>query len=74
MNQNSESLNLPKEGFARIPQVLYAVGVGKTKLYQMVKTGSFPAPVKLGARMVAWRVQDVRSWLEQMGTQGVENA
>ena len=33
-------------------------------LWRHVKNGTFPAPLKLGARTTAWRVSDVRAWLK----------
>ena len=33
-------------------------------LWRKVKDGTFPAPVKLGERMTAWKVETVRSWLD----------
>jgi len=32
-------------------------------LWRKVKLGEFPRPVKLGEKITAWRVEDVRSWL-----------
>lgn len=49
----------PKRGIAPL------VPVGKTKFYEMVRKGSFPAPVKLpGGRANAWRSVDVHAWIE----------
>jgi prophage regulatory protein len=31
--------------------------------WRKVKDGTFPKPVKLGARITAWRVGDVRAWI-----------
>ena len=31
--------------------------------WRKVKDGTFPQPVKLGERITAWRVGDVRAWL-----------
>ncbi|WUR16210.1 AlpA family phage regulatory protein [[Empedobacter] haloabium] len=28
-----------------------------------VKSGRFPSPVKLGPRMTAWRVEDIRAFI-----------
>ncbi len=36
-------------------------------LWRRVKAGDFPSPVKLGGRITAWRVGDVRTWLQQQG-------
>ena len=33
-------------------------------LWRMVKAGKFPAPVKLSDRVTAWRVEDIRSWMQ----------
>lgn len=33
-------------------------------LWRKVAEGSFPKPMKLGARTTVWRVEDVRAWLE----------
>jgi len=34
-------------------------------LWRKVKSGTFPKPVKLSERVTAWKVQDVRAWLEE---------
>ena len=31
--------------------------------WRKVKEGAFPKPVKLGERITAWRVADVRAWI-----------
>ena len=33
-------------------------------LWRMVKAGKFPAPVKLSERVTAWRVEDIRAWMQ----------
>lgn len=33
-------------------------------LWRKVKSGTFPAPCKLSARVTAWRVGDVRAWIK----------
>ena len=32
-------------------------------LWRMVKSGKFPAPHKLSDRVTAWKIQDVRAWM-----------
>jgi prophage regulatory protein len=39
-------------------------------LWRMVKSNSFPAPVRLSDNVVAWRVGDVRRWLAQQAIGG----
>ena len=65
INKYSQSLVLPRDGFAKLPAVLNATGLSRSMLYGKVKFGGFPAPVKLGERAVAWSVQSVRAWIAQ---------
>ena len=60
-----EALNdLPRVGYARAPQVLRVVPVGRSTLWNMAKEGKFPRPVKLSPRVTAWKCEDVWQWLE----------
>ncbi len=52
----------------RLPQVRNEIGLGKTAIYQMVRTGQFPRPRRLGARSVAWRRKDVEGWIASRPT------
>ena len=60
---------LPNEGFVRLPQVLHVLGIGKTTFWAGIKQGRYPAPVKLGPRTSAWRVQDIRELIAQLSIQ-----
>lgn len=37
-------------------------------LWRMVKAGKFPKPTKLSARVTAWQVGQVRSWMTHQAT------
>ena len=39
-------------------------------LWRKVRAGTFPAPVKLGPAITAWREQDVVDWLNRQSTGG----
>jgi prophage regulatory protein len=55
---------LPETGFIRAAQLCPGiVPIGRTTLWRKVKAGEFPAPVRLSANVVAWRVEDVRAWI-----------
>lgn len=54
-------------GYRRLPQVLIDVPVGATTLWRWCRQGLFPKPVKLGARVTAWREEDVQAWLKKAG-------
>ena len=58
--------DLPAEGFVRFRQVLSVIPVSRSAFLRGVKTGSYPAPVKLGKKTVAWRVCDVRALIERL--------
>ena len=61
---------LPQEGFVRLPQVLHVLGIGKTTFWEGVKTGRFPAPVKLGPRTTVWKVEDIRNLINRIAENG----
>jgi prophage regulatory protein len=42
--------------------------VSASTLWQWVRDKKFPAPIKLGPRVTAWKVEDVRAYLEQVAT------
>jgi Predicted transcriptional regulator len=56
------------EEILRKPRVIAIVGLGNTSLYEAIKRGTFPAPVKLGVRAVGWRRSDVEAWLASLET------
>jgi prophage regulatory protein len=46
----------------RLPEVRELVGLGKTAIYDKIKTGEFPKPLKLG-RVSGWVESDVQAWI-----------
>lgn len=64
----SDSSNLPDFGFVRLKSILGPKGpipVSKSTWWAGVITGQFPQPVKLGLRITAWRVEDIRKLVEK---------
>jgi prophage regulatory protein len=51
--------------FLRLPDVKAVTGLSKTSLYTLIREKSFPAPVRLGPRAVAWLKSEVRQWAAQ---------
>ncbi|HBJ39404.1 MULTISPECIES: helix-turn-helix transcriptional regulator [unclassified Hyphomonas] len=63
----SNQTALPDTGFMRINQILAPAGpipVSKSTWWAGVKDGRFPKPLKLGARVTVWRVEDIRELIE----------
>jgi predicted DNA-binding transcriptional regulator AlpA len=67
LDADTKRRELPREGKARLPQVLSAVPVSASTLWRWVREGRFPQPSKLSARVTAWDVRDVREWLATTG-------
>ena len=55
---------LPEVGFVRQAALLDLVPFSAATLWRRVGAGEFPRPVKLGPRITAWRVEDVREWIQ----------
>lgn len=53
-----------EKGLARRRQVEQLVQLSRSSIYAGVAAGTFPAPVRIGARAVAWRVANVEKWLD----------
>ncbi len=49
----------------RLPQVIERVGLRRTALYDLIKRGTFPAPIKLGRRCVAWPSDVIDAWVRE---------
>ena len=61
---------LPETGFVRLSNIIgdsksnpptpAIIPVSKSTWWAGVKSGRFPRPIKLGPRITAWRVEDIR--------------
>ena len=68
--QTGNIVRLPETGFLRQPQVLVFVPISRSTLWRRIQAGTFPGPVKLSARVTAWRAEDVRNWITAQGQSG----
>lgn len=48
----------------RLPVVLEMTGLSRTTIWRQVKAGTFPGPIKLGARAVGWLRSEVEDWIQ----------
>lgn len=39
----------------------------RATIYRGVRAGTFPAPVRITERRVAWRETDVQAWIQSLG-------
>jgi len=51
------------ESLLRLPDVERRTGLRRAHLYKLARDGSFPRPVKIGARASAWRESEIASWI-----------
>lgn len=56
---------LPECGYVRLPTVLAVFPVSKSTWWAGIKSGKFPAGVKLTPRVTGWDVAAIRKLLEQ---------
>lgn len=72
-NKSSCLANFHPDALLRLDQIIGGatplLGVRKTKLYDLVKIGRFPAPIKLG-RTSLWRASDVLEALRRLAAAG----
>ena len=66
---------LPEDGFLRLRQIIgdkstpAIIPVSRSSWWVGVREGRFPKSVKLGQRTTAWRVMDIRAFIEKEGAQ-----
>ena len=59
---------LPETGFIRLKNIIAPCGpipVSKSTWWAGVKSKRFPQPIKLGPKITAWRVEDIRALIER---------
>ena len=52
----------------RLPIVEDLTGLCKSSIYAGIRNKTFPAPVRLSARAVAWRESDIDQWIAERTT------
>ena len=68
--------SLPPAGFCRLWQIVgdkkrnipAVLPISRSTFLSRVKDGTYPQPIKLGERSVAWRVEDVRALIDSLGS------
>lgn len=49
----------------RLPQVVEVTHRSKPAIYADMAEGTFPKPIKIGVRAVAWLEEDIQRWIAQ---------
>ena len=56
--------SIPHEGYMRLPAVLSVFPVSRSTWWAGISAGRFPKGVKLGPRITAWKVEDIRKLID----------
>jgi predicted DNA-binding transcriptional regulator AlpA len=70
----TQAMQLPSTGFLRLSQIIgnsranppiaALIPIGKSSWWQGVRDGRYPPSLKLGPRTTVWRVEDIRTLIE----------
>ncbi|WP_253272430.1 helix-turn-helix transcriptional regulator [Chromobacterium subtsugae] len=63
MTAIAPSLTAQPLRFLRLPEVISTCGLSRSSVYDAIKRGSFPAPVPLGGKSVAWLSSEIDAWM-----------
>ena len=57
----------------KLKEVIKKSALSKSSLYEKIKRGTFPAPIKLGERASGWIDDEVDEWIEARRRERVVN-
>lgn len=62
MKNTSQQNSTNPAQFYRLPRITKRFDVSASSIWNWVRTGKFPAPVKLSPNCTAWNAADVERW------------
>lgn len=68
--KQSSKADLPATGYVRLALLLQLIPFSRATVWRKVKDGKFPKPIKLSEHVTAWRVEDVRAWMDGIDQAG----
>ncbi len=60
-------MNNPAPRLLDLAQVKERTALGKSALYDRIKKGTFPEPMRLSKRCSRWREDEVSNWILELG-------
>ena len=54
----------------RMAETMRITTLKRSTIAKLLKTGEFPAPIKLLGRLNAWKERDIFDWIESQNTAG----
>jgi prophage regulatory protein len=55
--------NIQNDRIIRLPEVKDRTGASETSIWRWEQDETFPKRIKIGARMVGWRLSEVNAWI-----------
>lgn len=62
-NTNAEPASLPPPAFYDIEELAARLKVSKRQIHRLKDAGSLPPAIRLGERLLRWRVAEVEEWI-----------
>lgn len=56
--------NIMDNAILKLPAVKSATALSRSSIYAFIQQGKFPKPLKLGARAVGWKADEITAWIE----------
>lgn len=57
---------LNSDRLMRRSEVQKITGLSTSVLYREINAGTFPSPVKIGKRTVAWKASEIAAWMDSL--------
>src|SRR5436190_14575860 len=74
MSADEKRPTIPNEGYMRLPAILSVFPVSRSTWWAGINAGRFPKGFKLGPRITAWKVEDIRKLIETLGAKATEQS
>ena len=65
--KDNDNYDLKNHRYLRLKSVLELIPVGRSTWYRWIQCGIAPQPTGISLRIAAWKVQDIKDLLEEMG-------
>jgi prophage regulatory protein len=65
MIEQSSAERLGLDPFVRLRFVSATVGLSRSTIYRLINEGQFPKQTLLTERCAAWRLSEIRTWMDQ---------
>lgn len=67
LRQDGVPYTFAPDSILRLNSVIEITGLSRSSIYNYIKAGTFPRPLKLGLRAVGWLASEVFEWIATRG-------